>query len=86
MLIPLENGNTIDTDSDLSAEERHILQKLFGWKTMVTSLSEFREKTAESLYKGWNNSGPIRESKILSTIIVQLEMELIQKLKTKKET
>ena len=44
MIIHIDNNTDIDTDRDLNSAERHILQKLFGWKTMVHSLAEFRRK------------------------------------------
>lgn len=82
MLIPIDNNLDIDTDRDLSAAERHIVQKLFGWKTMVASVAEFRRKKESSLVKGWNNSGPIRESKALALVAGQLERELRLRLKS----
>lgn len=81
MIIQVENNSSIDTDRDLSAEERHILQKLFGWKSMAGSLAEFREKKESALRTGWNNSGPVRESRALSQVIRQLEKELLARLK-----
>lgn len=82
MQIPLNNGKIVDTERDLSAAERHILQKLFGWKSMVGSLTEFREKTEKALQDGWNNSGPVRKSSHLLAIIDTLETELMEKLRT----
>jgi len=69
MIITIKNGQSFDTEKDLTAAERHILQKLFIWKDMVSSLQEFREKKEEALLRGWNNSGPIKESNALKTII-----------------
>lgn len=63
----------IDTETDLTAPERHILQKLFLWKSMSSSLEEFRKKKTEALLKGWNNSGTIIESPALNSIIKDLE-------------
>lgn len=76
MLIDIDGKIKIDTDRDLNSAERHILQKLFGWKTMVDSISQFREKKRSALQKGWNNSGPVRESKALALVIQKLEKEL----------
>ncbi len=81
MLIPIDNKAAIDTDRDLSSAERHIVQKLFGWKTMVNSIAEFRQKKESALVKGWNNSGPIRESSALALVAGQLETELRRRLK-----
>ena len=81
MLIPIDNNADIDTDRDLSSAERHIVQKLFGWKTIVGSVAEFRQKKESALVKGWNNSGPIRESKALALVAGQLEKELRLRLK-----
>jgi hypothetical protein len=84
MIIQIDGGAEVDTDRDLSAEERHVLQKLFGWKTMVDSVAQFRQKTASALFVGWNNSGPIRETKALALVIGQLEKELRLRLKNEK--
>jgi len=76
VIIKIDNNTEIDTDRDLSSEERHILQKLFGWKTMVDSMAQFRQKKESALFVGWNNSGPIRESKALALVIQKLENDL----------
>ncbi len=76
MIILIDGNRSIDTDRDLSAAERHILQKLFGWKTMVESVQHFRRKKEEALRTGWNNSGPIEESAALTLVIEQMEKEL----------
>ena len=81
MIIQIDNSRDIDTDRDLNSAERHILQKLFGWKTMVHSKEEFRRKIDSALYVGWNNSGPVRESRALALVIQQLERELLLRLK-----
>ena len=44
MIIQIDSNTEVDTDRDLSSEERHILQKLFGWKTMVDSVEQFQQK------------------------------------------
>lgn len=76
MIIRIDNNTEIDTDRDLKPAERHVLQKLFGWKTMVDSVAQFRKKKHSALQVGWNNSGPIHESKALALIIQHLEKEL----------
>lgn len=84
MIITTENGKTFDTETDLTAQERHVLQKLFLWKTMASSLEIFRGKKEEALFKGWNNSGPIRETPALKDIINDLEQKVIARLKSEK--
>lgn len=74
------NSKNIDTDRDLSPEERHVLQKLFCYRPIVDSLEEFREKTRLALQTGWNNSGPVRETANLKLVIQQLEEEVRQRL------
>ena len=69
MIITIKNGQSFDTEKDLTAAERHILQKLFIWEDMASSLQEFREKKEEALLRGWNNSGPVKESNALKAII-----------------
>jgi hypothetical protein len=49
MLITLSNGRSLDTERDLTAAERHILQKLMIWESMAGTLEEFREKRARAL-------------------------------------
>ena len=69
MIITTEDGSSFDTQKDLTAPERHILQKLFLWESLAQSLEQFREKTADALQKGWNNSGPVSETPALKCII-----------------
>ena len=80
MIINTWNGKSFDTDKDLSAPERHIIQKLFAWGSLVTNLEQFREKKRQALLKGWNNSGPIGESMALRTIIKDLERKVVARL------
>lgn len=81
MIIRLGDNNEIDTDCELSSEERHVLQKLIGWKVLVTSEDQFRQKKKSALEAGWNNSGPIRPSHKLNLILEQFEKELQLRLK-----
>lgn len=80
MIIKTDTGNTIDT-ADLGPEERHVLQKLFAWKTLVESLEQFRDKKKQALAAGWNNSGPIRETGALTQVIQHLEKQVKERLK-----
>ena len=84
MIITTDNGKTIDTTTDLTPEERHILQKLFAWKAVAVSLAQFKEIKDRAMKMGWNNSGPVQESRVLKMIIQHLEKDLIQRLR--KET
>ncbi len=81
MIITTKNGQTFDTNRDLSASERHILQKLFLWESMASSIQEFREKKKAALLKGWNNSGPVKQSDALKKIILHLEAKVSLRLK-----
>ena len=83
MIITTEDGKSFDTETDLEAPERHILQKLFLWESMAISLEQFREKKEQALLKGWNNSGPIQESPALKLIIRDLEQKVVARLKKK---
>ena len=47
MIITIWNGQSFDTEKDLTAAERLILQKLFAWKSMVNTLEEFKKKKIE---------------------------------------
>lgn len=81
MIFTTKNGKDIDTERDLTAPERHILQKLFLWRSMASSLLEFREKTDEALRKGWNNSGPVTGSQALKFVINTLEEQVSKRLR-----
>jgi hypothetical protein len=80
MIITTWNGKSFDTDRDLSPPERHIVQKLFAWESLVTSLEQFRQKKQEALLNGWNNSGPIQGGVALKMIIQSLEKKLAARL------
>jgi len=80
MIITTKDGKWFDTQTDLTAPERHILQKLFLWETMASSIQEFREKKKDALLRGWNNSGPINESPALKSIISELERKVLARL------
>jgi hypothetical protein len=82
MIIHIDKNRDIDTDRDLTSAERHVLQKLFGWKSMLDSVEQFRRKKEEALQIGWNNSGPIRESEAMAMVARQLEGEIRRRVKT----
>jgi len=81
MIIQIDHNKSIDTDS-FSSAERHVLQKIIGWQSLVDSLADFRQKTKSALAVGWNNSGPVRTTESLSLVIQQLEKELRIRLDT----
>lgn len=81
MIITTKDGKSFNTATDLTAPERHILQKLFLWESMASSLQEFRDKKEEALFKGWNNSGPVTESPALKGIIIDLERKVSLRLR-----
>lgn len=80
MIIKTYNGTSIDTAKDLGPEERHIVQKLFAWASMVESVARFRELKKKALADGWNNSGPVGESRALSLVVNELEVQIRQRL------
>lgn len=80
MIINTRDGESYDTEKDLVAAERHVLQKLFLWESMASSLDEFKEKKEAALFKGWNESGPVRESQALKSIIRDLEAKVCTRL------
>jgi hypothetical protein len=80
VILTTHYGTSIDTERDLTAPERHVLQKLFLWKSMAESLDQFRLKKEQALLKGWNNSGPIAESPNLRIIIQDLEGQVAKRL------
>jgi len=86
MIITAKSGRRFNTESDLIAEERHILQKLIIWKSMASSIDQFRQKKKEAMLKGWNNSGPIQESEALRIIIADMEEQVILRLREVKKS
>ena len=86
MIITTRSGRSYNTETDLNAPERHILQKLFIWESLASSLEFFRQKKQEALLKGWNHSGPIREREALKAIIADLEEKVILRLKRETKT
>jgi hypothetical protein len=84
MVLTLGNGQSFDTETDLTAQERHVLQKLFLWKSMASSVEEFRKKKEQALQRGWNGSGPIRESDTLRAIVNDLEEKVTFRLREEK--
>jgi hypothetical protein len=82
MIITTKTGQQFDTNQDLTPSERHVLQKLFLWESMASSLQEFREKKKVALSKGWNNSGPVEQSEAMKMIILHLEAKVALRLKT----
>ena len=83
MIIMTNSGRAFDTQKDLTAPERHVLQKLFAWQDMADSVEQFREKREEALQKGWNNSGPIKASIALKLIAKHMESKVVDRLKKK---
>jgi len=84
MILTLGNGQSFDTETDLTAVERHVLQKLFLWKSMASSVEEFRKKKEEALQKGWNQSGAIGETDAMKAIARDLEEKVILRLREEK--
>ena len=80
MIINTVDNKTIDTEADLTSEERHVLQKLFLWESMAENIEQFREQKKKAFEKGWNCSGEISESPALKSIINHLEKKLISRL------
>ena len=80
MIINTVDNKTIDTEADLTSEERHVLQKLFLWESLAESVEQFREEKKKALLKGWNCSGEISESPALKSIINHLEKKLLSRL------
>jgi hypothetical protein len=74
----------VDTNRELSGPERHILQQLLLWKDVAASVEEFQAKKERALSEGWNDSGPIRESRALGSIVRDLEEKLAQRLLAEK--
>ncbi len=77
MIITTRDGKSFDTDKDLTAPERHVLQKLIIWQSFVSSVDQFKEKEKEAMFRGWNNSGPIKTSEAMRAIFTELEEKVV---------
>jgi hypothetical protein len=86
MIIETRIGKAFDTERDLTAPERHILQKLIIWESLATSPEEFRRKKAEALNKGWSDSGPIPESAAMKAIVSDMEEKVCLRLKKENQS
>jgi hypothetical protein len=74
----------VETGGQLDGTERHILEQLVLWKDYVGSVEEFRTRKEQALAQGWKGSGPIRESRALSSRVRDLEEKLAQRLLAEK--
>jgi len=83
MIIKTSNGRSFDTDRDLTAAERHIVQKLFAWESLVKSREQFMQKKKDAFLRGWEDSGPVTESGVLKSIIDDLEKKVLARLAEK---
>jgi hypothetical protein len=83
VIIKTSSGRSFDTDRDLTDVERHIVQKLMAWESLVTSREQFMQKKADALLKGWEDSGPVTESTALKSIIEDLEKKVVDRLNQK---
>jgi hypothetical protein len=85
MIIKTLSGNSFDTDRDLTAAERHIVQKLLAWESLVTSVEQFTQKKNDALLRGWEDSGPVTEGSALRDIIKDIERRVEERLKGAKQ-
>ncbi len=86
MIISLSNSRRVDTETDLTPHERHILQKMFAARDLAATLWEFRDKKQMAFKNGWNDSGPVRERDIMAMIIDDLEKQFLQRLQAEKQS
>jgi hypothetical protein len=83
MIITTSDGSSFDTDKDLTAPERHALQKLFIWEALAVSIEQFRNEKAKALERGWDTSGPLAESSTMRLITADMEKRLMERLQGK---
>lgn len=86
MLYTTQKGEVFNTEKDFSSPERHVLQKLFIWREMATSVEEFRGENEKALRAGWNNSGPLKPSPALQSITRDLEAQVARRLRGEART
>jgi len=46
----------------------------------ASSVEQFREKEKEAMFRGWNNSGPIKTSETMRAILAELEEKVVLRL------
>jgi hypothetical protein len=83
MIITTSDGRLFDTDKDLTAPERHALQKLFLWEALAGSIEQFRNEKAKALERGWDKSGRLAESSAMRLITADMEKRLMARLQDK---
>ena len=81
MIITTRDGREYDTDRELTAEERHVVQKLMNWRDLAESEAQFADKRAQALAAGWNGSGPVSPGPALAAILGLLEDQLRARLR-----
>jgi hypothetical protein len=79
-----KSGPTRESEQELSASERYVLQQLWLWKDSVASVAEFRHKKEQALANGFDNSGQIQESQVMGSMVRELEEKLAQRLLAEK--
>jgi hypothetical protein len=85
MIYKTQSGESFDTERDFSSAERHVLQKLFIWKELAASVEEFRGKKQEALRQGWGDSGPLQESRAMTSLTKDLEDQVARRLLAQKQ-
>jgi len=80
MIYTTQRGEAFDLEKDFSSPERHILQKLLLWRDLAASVEDFRTKKQEALAKGWDDSGPVQESRNLQSLTRDLEEQVARRL------
>jgi hypothetical protein len=81
MIIIIANGQSFDTDKDLSGAERHVLQKLLIWRDLAKSLAEFREQQERALKAGWADTGPVTGGRAFRLILADLDHQVAARLR-----
>lgn len=81
MIITTRDGREYDTDRELTAAERHVVQKLMNWRDLAKSEAQFADKRAQALAAGWNGSGPVSPGPALAAILGLLEDQLRARLR-----
>jgi hypothetical protein len=84
VIIKTSSGKSYDTDRDLTAPERHIVQKLMAWGSLVGSVEVFMQKKSDALLRGWEGSGPVAEGPALRDIIKDIERSVEERLRGSK--
>ncbi|MFH1091651.1 MAG: hypothetical protein V1742_08775 [Pseudomonadota bacterium] len=76
MIYRLSDGRTVDTERELSFEERNFIQKMLIYKHLKMSLAEFRQRWREVANPVWKGPSILDNPTPAARIILDLEARI----------